>query len=87
MITSDSSGPDSLHVRLTADSWIEIHDADDQKVFVGLGRSGDELSLRGRAPFSIVLGFAQGVNIEFNGKPVDSAPFSRAGIARFTLGE
>jgi len=80
-------GPDSLVLSLTADSWIEITDANNQKLYMDLVRSGNSLSLRGTAPFDILLGFAQGVTMEFNGVPFDPAPHSRAGVAKFTLGE
>ena len=82
---STSTGPDQLTVRLSADSWVEIFDARGQKVYVSLARNGEVLSLAGTAPFSVLLGFAQGVSIEINGKGFDPAPYSRSGIARFTL--
>lgn len=82
-----STGPDSLVLYMTADSWIEIFDVNEQKVYFDLGRTGDQLTLKGTAPFDIILGFAQGVTIEFNGETIDQAPYTRAGVARFTLGE
>lgn len=82
-----STGPDTLEIRLTADSWIEIFDANEQPVYFDLGRTGDRLTLHGTAPFDILLGFAQGVSIEFNGETVDPSPYTRAGVARFSLGE
>ena len=80
-------GPDTLVLNLTADSWIEIFDVYEQKVYFDLGRTGDRLTLHGSSPFDILLGFAQGVTIEFNGRAVDQSPYTRAGVARFTLGE
>lgn len=87
VITNDSTGPDTLHFKLSADSWIEVYDAGHKKVYVDLARAGDTIILHGTAPFSVLLGFAQGVSVEFNGKPFDPAPFSRSGVARFTLGK
>ncbi len=85
--TPPSTGPDTLVLTINADSWIEIFDVNEQKVYFDLGRTGDELTLKGTAPFDILLGFAQGVSIEYNGEPVDQSPYTRAGVARFTLGE
>ncbi len=82
-----STGPDTLILTVSADSWIEIYDVNLQRVYFDLGRRGDRLTLYGTAPFEILLGFAQGVAIEFNGEPVEQAPFTRSGVARFTLGE
>lgn len=87
LIERGPAGPDRILIRLSADSWIEIFDAGGEKVYLSLARSGDVLSLSGTAPFSVLLGFAQGVSLELNGKPFDPAPYSRSGIARFTLGE
>jgi cytoskeleton protein RodZ len=80
-----STGPDTITLKVSADSWIEIHDAIGQKVLVDLARAGDTYELHGHAPFSVLLGFAQGVSIELNGKPFDPARYSRSGVARFTL--
>jgi cytoskeleton protein RodZ len=82
-----TTGPDLIVLKLTADSWIEIIDAKNTKVFFDLGRPGDVFNVRGTAPFDVLLGFAQAVSVEFNGKPFNAAPYSRAGVARFTLGE
>ena len=82
-----STGPDTLVLTVNSDSWIEIYDVNSQRVYFDLGRRGDRLTLHGTAPFEILLGFAQGVSIEFNGEPIEQAPFTRSGVARFTLGE
>ncbi|MFQ5659925.1 MAG: helix-turn-helix domain-containing protein [Gammaproteobacteria bacterium] len=84
---AETSGPDTIRLRLTADSWIEIYDKDDNKLYLNLARAGDEINVNGTAPFDVKLGFSQGVILEFNGKPFDPAPYSHAGIARFTLGD
>jgi len=80
-------GPDEVIMKLSADSWIEVYDADGEGIYVNLARAGETLVLRGKAPFSVLLGFAQGVEITFNGKEFDSASHSRSGVARFTLGD
>lgn len=82
-----TTGPDLIVLKLTADSWIEIIDANNTKVFFNLGREGDVFNVRGTAPFDVLLGSAQAVTIEFNGGPFNAAPYSRAGVARFKLGE
>lgn len=84
-VSSDNVGPDALVLRLSNDSWIEVFDALDNKVYVNLAREGQILSLRGSAPFDLVIGAAAGVSVEFNGEEFDIAPFTNAGIARFIL--
>ncbi len=84
-VTSDSDGPDSLVLRLTADSWIEVFDSLENKVYLNLAREGQILSLRGTAPFTIVIGLASAVSVEFNAEEFNIEPYTRGGIARFSL--
>lgn len=84
---SDNEGPDSITLRLTEDSWIEVFDALENKVFVGLGHDGQVIYLKGTAPFSMLLGFAEGVSVEFNGERFDILPYTKRSVAQFNLGE
>lgn len=79
------SGPDRLRLQLSADSWVEVVDARGAKIFTGLVRAGDSLDLRVQAPLDVLLGYAPGVSVDFNGNAFDPAPYSRSGVARFTL--
>ena len=79
-------GDDKLRFILTRDSWIEVHDANKISLYQGLARAGNEIRLSGKAPFSVLLGYAQGVEVRFNNEPFDPAPYANASIARFTLG-
>lgn len=85
--TEETSGPDTIYLKLNADCWIEIQDQFNNEIYRDLARIGEEIHLRGYAPFQVKLGNAQGVIIEFNGEPFDPAPFTIKGIARFTLRE
>ena len=78
-------GPDSIVLSITKDSWVEIYDNNDQRLFMDLGRAGEKHKINGTAPFNIILGFSEGVTIEFNGKAFDIAPYSKDGVARFNL--
>lgn len=79
-------GPDTIRMTLTEDSWIEVLDAANEKVYYDLGRAGQTLVLNGAAPFSVLLGAARGVTLEFNGTPFDVVPYSsRNNLARFVL--
>ena len=81
-------GPDSIRIVLTDDCWIEIFDANNDKVFYDLARSNQILVLNGTAPFSVLLGNAEAAAVEFNAMPIDTTPYmSRIGMARFVLGE
>ncbi len=87
MITT-GIGPDSIRIVLTDDCWIEIFDANNDKVFYDLARSDQILVLNGTAPFSVLLGNGEAAAVEFNAMPIDTTPYmSRIGMARFVLGE
>ena len=81
-------GLDTVTLVVTIDCWIEIFDADDEKVFYDLARPGQTLVLSGTAPFSVLLGNADAATVEFNNTPFDITPHvTGIGIARFVLGE
>ena len=81
-------GPDSIRIFLLEECWIEIFDADNEKIFYDLARPGQTLELNGTAPFTVLLGNGAAATVEFNNVPFDTTPHrSRIGMARFVLGE
>ena len=79
--------PDSLRLTFSDDSWVEVYDANENRLFRDLALSGEEHLIEGAAPFRILFGFSPGVTAEFNGERVEHAAYARYGIARFTLPE
>ncbi len=86
----ETVGPDTARSRLVlrfkSDCWTEISDAAGRRVFFDLGKVGREIVAHGEAPFRVFLGYAPGVEIEFNGEPYDHSRFHRRELARFQLG-
>jgi cytoskeleton protein RodZ len=82
-----SSGTARLRVRFPEEAWVEIYDRNDQRLFYNLVTPGRELELQGPPPLRVLLGRTRGVQVEYNGEPVDLAPHTDRGVARFTLGE
>ena len=76
---------DTVVLTLTGDSWIEIYDRDRNRLFLDLARSGKSYIINGNSPFDILLGAANEVSIEFNGSTFNAKPYTKYGIARFTL--
>ncbi|MDR5900515.1 RodZ domain-containing protein [Halomonas icarae] len=69
-------------------SWTEVFDATNQRVFVGLQEPGTTATVEGEPPFRLTVGNASGVELVWQGENIDLA--ERAGasnVARFTLGE
>ena len=77
----------NLTMRYSADSWSEVRDNTGRRLVHGVIQSGRVLELTGEAPFSFILGYAPGVQIEINGESFDHSPFQRQGVARFSAGE
>ena len=78
---------DTIRLTLSADSWIEIEDGSGEKVYMDLARAGQTKVVTGQPPFSILLGNAPAVTVEYNGEMYDHSTYNHRGVARFTLGE
>ena len=77
-----------LELTFNEQSWTEIFDATNQRVFVGLQTPGTSTTGEGEPPFRLTVGNATGVELRYQGEEVDLP--ARAGannVARFTLGE
>ncbi|ERS91979.1 MULTISPECIES: RodZ domain-containing protein [unclassified Halomonas] len=80
--------PRRLELTFNEQSWTEIFDANNQRVFVGLQEPGTTASVEGEPPFRLTVGNATGVELVWRGESIDLG--ARAGannVARFTLGE
>lgn len=78
-------GAHRLVVRTEGEAWIEIKDSADRMLVSSLNPPGSERVVRGRPPYSLVIGNASQVSVTYDGKPVDLAPHTRQEVARFTL--
>jgi len=78
--------PQAIQVTTSADTWVEIFDADGLQIEMDLIRADESRSYTGTAPFSVLVGRASAVQLRFDGQPVDLAPHTRGNVARMTLG-
>ncbi|WP_144060372.1 RodZ domain-containing protein [Spiribacter salinus] len=76
----------SLALVFTGESWMEISDANGDRLLFGLQSEGEE-QLWGQPPFEVVVGDVNSVVVEFEGESVDLDAYARGNVARFTLGE
>lgn len=77
---------DTLVLRFAEDSWVEVKSGDGKRLLNDLVHAGDTRTVNGKPPFSLVLGNAPGVSVEFNGQPFDLSPFRSGKVARFAIG-
>lgn len=74
-----------LQLRFGGPSWTEIRDRDGQVLLSRLMAAGSEQSIRGSAPFDIVIGNAREVTLVYRGAPVDLSRYTRQNVARLRL--
>jgi len=75
-----------LELRYQADSWTEVTDNAGRRLVYGLIKAGQDLTLKGEAPFRVFLGYAPGVTVYYNNDLFDHSPFQRRDVARFRVG-
>ena len=77
---------DRLQMSFSVECWLEVYDRDDERLFYGLAQPGEQLNLSGRGPIRVVLGNSDGVEVRYNGTPIEFASFVTRGVARFSVG-
>ncbi|MCB5162806.1 RodZ domain-containing protein [Marinomonas algarum] len=77
---------DDIMVTFSDDCWTEVRDGSGRILFSGVKTAGDDLTLTGKAPYRVVLGYADGVtSFKYKGEEFDFSSFTRKGLARFEL--
>ncbi|MBT6272853.1 MAG: helix-turn-helix domain-containing protein [Chromatiales bacterium] len=74
-------------LRVRSSSWIEVYDGAGERLYYSTGQAGDTIDVQGSEPIKVLLGFADGVQVEYNGQAFDSERYTTRGLARFQLGE
>jgi cytoskeleton protein RodZ len=83
--TASGTGANRLVVRTEGEAWIEIRDSADRMLISSLNPPGSERVVRGKPPYSLVIGNASQVSITYDNKPVDLTPHTRQDVARLTV--
>lgn len=78
-------GDDTLAFRFSEDSWLVVSDGSGTRLYSNLGKAGSQLRFVGQAPFRLVVGYAPGVRLTFNGDDVRLAPHTRNNKATLFL--
>jgi len=78
------AGEGHLQVSVSADSWVEISDADGRELEMDLLRGGSKKNYQGKMPFRILIGRASAVRLSMNGEAVDMTPYITDDIVQMT---
>lgn len=84
--TSAAGARDELAIHLGHDAWVEIYDRGGRRLYFNLAKAGKTVSVHGRGPMRVLLGYARGARVEYNGELFDQAPYTSKDVARFTVG-
>lgn len=68
------------------ESWVEVFDRERTRLFFGLVQPGRVLDFEGPQPFDVLLGNSKDVRVAIDGEVFDHTPYSRHGVARFSVG-
>lgn len=76
---------ETLTMNFTEASWVRVEDARNKMLLIGLVRAGERKVLRGEVPYTVFIGNAQKVQVEFRGKLFDFSRYVQNDTARFTV--
>ena len=85
--TTSSGDPTVIVLRFQQPSFIDIRDAQKNRMVNRNVLQGEELVLSGQPPFNLYLGNANAVEVEYRGEVVDFSAYVTGVFARFSLGE
>ena len=80
-----SLGTGELQLTFSADCWLEVFDAQGNRLAFGTQKAGKTLQLSAALPVKITLGNAAAATIQLNQTPVDLSGFKARRVARLTL--
>ncbi len=84
--TPPAEGTLRLSIDFANDSWVEIYDGGNRRLFFDLGKAGTRRTVSGEPPLQVLLGNAEGARITLNGEAYEIPAGARRGkTARFTV--
>lgn len=87
VITISNEGDDVLRVSFSDESFIQVTDGNDNRIYRGVLQSGDVLEITDSAPFDILLENAPPTRLSLNGTEIDVSDSIRIdNSARLTVG-
>lgn len=82
---SPDAGKDVLRFVFKEESWVAVRDGRGKTVFSQLNPGGSKQVVYGNPPFSLIVGNATAVKLDYNDHPVDLTPHTSVEVARLIL--
>ena len=70
-VSLESDGDDLLEVHFLGNSWVEVDNSNSTRLYNDMLGVGDDLKIKGSAPFNVLFGDANVVEVIFNAAQVD----------------
>jgi cytoskeleton protein RodZ len=74
-----------IELQFQKESWVEIKDRVGRTLLSQLNPAGTQRVVEGSPPFSVIIGNAASVRVQYNDAPVDLKPYVKVEVARLTL--
>ena len=75
-----------MQLTFTGNSWVEIDDGRNVRLYSEMLLGGDTLLVQGQAPFQVLFGDGRNVTVTFNASPIDIGSSIRSdSTSRITL--
>ena len=86
--TGVADAPTSLDLvfKVDRESWIDVRDSSGERLIYRTVNRGEDIQLQGVPPYSVFIGSAEGVAVEYQGKPVEFKVHESGLFARFEVG-
>jgi len=82
---ADETGKTIIGLSFSQDCWINITDASNEVLAIGMKKAGSMINVSGIAPFQVTLGAPTAVNITYRGTALDISPYIIDNAARFSV--
>lgn len=80
-----AAGGGDLRLSFAQSAWVEVRDAMGQMIVSGMMPAASQREIGGQAPFSLVIGNATQVTVQYRGRLIDLEPHSKGDVARLTV--
>jgi cytoskeleton protein RodZ len=83
--TSAASGEQIISMSFSADCWVQVQDSTGKTLATGVKKQGRSFEISGVAPFNVILGAPEAVEMTLSSESVDLSGYTAGKVARFTL--
>ena len=84
-LINSAESENALKFSFAQPSWVEVRDRSGEVIFSQLCQAGSRQDVEGQPPFSLVIGNASNVTLQYKGKPVDLSKRSKDDVARVSV--